>query len=1270
MSEHQKNNTKLFESAVEQYLEACSPIKMARNSQLIPEFEIRFGIRTPLMKTDYDNIVHLLRSSGWKSDNLDGIHLLRITTEYYNIHAAKQNLNKLESEDELFGGAPLPPSSRQFDRPQSVNRMSNVRAEIVGAELIQMYCKTNSLEKVLQMPGAYKVLKFTQKTPSDRPIGPVVNGIATPFINFNEFNFRISSQYETNYSINDNSEKIRRITNDWNTSKKHFRCINRVRFAMGTESDSMVFVDLSIIKNNRTTTSNRKKIPIPTVTIQDATVFNNPESYEVELELDNDMATKLMDKMPKAQVHHLAMAQLRKSIRLILSALQETAYPISYDTQDTILREYMRQLMGEDWEPRYYENADGGKSLPFFVGPSSVTLQIHHLLQDRPINIVNNYCVTEKADGERALLYVSNSGEIYLINSSLKVIFTGTKTEDKSCFGTIIDGEYISHGKNGQVLHLYAAFDIYHIGSSPKRNIRELAFSPNQREENEMAANEPDVANKKTDPKDDKEMQEYRLYLLRDVIEKLQPVSATGNPLKCPFRIQCKQFYMDSADKNIFAASAMLLNRQDLFEYEIDGLIYTPINTGVGSSAVGVASELKKVTWDRSFKWKPPKYNTIDFLVAVEKNKNGKDKIYNKIVQSNDQTGSIYKYKRIILHCGFDEHKDKYMNPFHDVLHDITKRLTNASGEDDVPTTTLMTTGSSYKPTPFQPTSPYDPDACYCNILLSNDENANMCTIDGDTFYENMIVEFKYDLDIVDEGGISAWKWKPIRVRYDKTSQLRANQRNYGNHFSTANSNWHSIHFPVTENMISGIDTPNESVFEDALYYDRKEKDTQETESLRDFHNLYVKRFLIERVATYLNSSAHVDSILLVDFAVGKAGDLSKWTWSNIKFVFGVDITLDNIMNAKDGACVRYLGTRNRDTTKPLRAIFLRGNSSLNIRTNGQAFFTNQDKQISDALFGQETEAKTQIAQKYYGIGRDGFHMGSCQFAMHYMFKSIKSLHGFLRNLSECIRKGGYYVGTCYNGQRVFDLLRQKERGESFSLYKNNKRIFEITKDYQQSEFTDSAESVGMAIQVYQESIDTTNEEYLVNFAYFTRLMDVYGFIPLPKSECKLMNFNEPVASFKVMFEQMRLEIKADPSITDYHSAALLSSKSNDAEKTISFLNEYFIFKKVRDVSPEMMRQITKRNELDEEKEAEDDKEQNVIVDKKLEAPRVFVKKQRGKRIILSVAHYHPISEKDDNLQDTEKEIETDKEIETEKEKDTGDKSPPAKKAKKANKLK
>ena len=101
-----------------------------------------------------------------------------------------------------------------------------------------------------------------------------------------------------------------------------------------------------------------------------------------------------------------------------------------------------------------------------------------------------------------------------------------------------------------------------------------------------------------------------------------------------------------------------------------------------------------------------------------------------------------------------------------------------------------------------------------------------------------------------------------------------------------------------------------------------------------------------------------------------------------------------------------------------------------------------------------------------------------------------------------------------------------------------------------------------------------------------------------------------------------------------------------------------------------MMRQITKRNELDEEKEAEDDKEQNVIVDKKLEAPRVFVKKQRGKRIILSVAHYHPISEKDDNLQDTEKEIETDKEIETEKEKDTGDKSPPAKKAKKANKLK
>ena len=45
----------------------------------------------------------------------------------------------------------------------------------------------------------------------------------------------------------------------------------------------------------------------------------------------------------------------------------------------------------------------------------------------------------------------------------------------------------------------------------------------------------------------------------------------------------------------------------------------------------------------------------------------------------------------------------------------------------------------------------------------------------------------------------------------------------------------------------------------------------------------------------------------LIDYAVGMAGDLPKWIRSKLKFVFGVDMSKDNIMNQLKGACARYL---------------------------------------------------------------------------------------------------------------------------------------------------------------------------------------------------------------------------------------------------------------------------------------------------------------------------------------------------------------------------
>lgn len=84
--------------------------------------------------------------------------------------------------------------------------------------------------------------------------------------------------------------------------------------------------------------------------------------------------------------------------------------------------------------------------------------------------------------------------------------------------------------------------------------------------------------------------------------------------------------------------------------------------------------------------------------------------------------------------------------------------------------------------------------------------------------------------------------WVPLRVRTDKTAEYRSGQKNYGNAYHVANSNWHTIHNPITRQMLTtGKDIPEE-VAGDHVYYNRVTASGETTtRGLRDFHNLVVK---------------------------------------------------------------------------------------------------------------------------------------------------------------------------------------------------------------------------------------------------------------------------------------------------------------------------------------------------------------------------------------------------------------------------------------------
>jgi hypothetical protein len=509
------------------------------------------------------------------------------------------------------------------------------------------------------------------------------------------------------------------------------------------------------------------------------------------------------------------------------------------------------------------------------------------------------------------------------------------------------------------------------------------------------------------------------------------------------------------------------------------------------------------------------------------------------------------QYKTLTLRVGFDEKKHGYLNPCEDVIQGKLPSRSRGANER------AERTEDSYKPVPFYPTNPYDPEAHVCNVILRTDAAGNrgmMLTAENEVIEDGTIIECAYNAGAADP----RFRWVPLRVRTDKTAEYRSGQKNYGNAYHVANSNWHTIHNPITKRMLTtGTDIPDE-LADDDVYYNRISASGETTtRGLRDFHNLVVKRALIGGVSRRGNT--------LIDFAVGKGGDLPKWIHANLSFVFGIDISKDNIQNQLDGACARYLDYCKRFSIMP-GALFVQGNSALNIKS-GAGISGEKYKQIVKAVFGDGPKDKALLGEgvyREYGKGENGFSVSSCQFAIHYMFETRANVCNFLRNVCECTEVGGYFIGTTYDGATMFDALKPYEVGDGIAVLHKGKRVWQVTKAYSATEFLDDETSVGYAIDVYQESINKTFREYLVNFNYLKRLMANFGFEVVQRDDAaKDLGLPDGTGMFEQLHAQMMARLKQTPALASDLGDA---PDMRDYERRISFYNRYFVFKKVRSI--------------------------------------------------------------------------------------------------------
>jgi hypothetical protein len=636
-----------------------------------------------------------------------------------------------------------------------------------------------------------------------------------------------------------------------------------------------------------------------------------------------------------------------------------------------------------------------------FLNP--VTMIRRHLNPENPHNILKNYTVTTKADGQRSGLYVTRDRKVIKVTPSLQVTWTGITATTDSHSGDFIDGEFIEDKE------LFCIFDVYRFRG---RDTRSLPLM-------------------KTDDETLKDLTKTRLGCARLFVEDLRS-EFIMSPSSHSLRVETKLF-MAGDGATMEECIRTLLDTK--YEYETDGLIFTPRNTSVAPP-----EDRKGKTWLRVYKWKPPHLNTIDFLIKIS---------------SEDAFDTITKTAV--------KHADLYISrtPGEDVVYP-RETMTGEYVPKSLPPDLQKIADTNVRvPSPFQPNVPRDPDAY--KIRVSIDDKKNTVDSVGNRVEDNTIVECAFDIE--------SRRWTILRTRYDKTYQYRVlREPQYGNDISTANSIWTSMHVPITETMIREFVTnPPDATFEDDMYYrDDLRRATRLFNDVYNFHNRI-------KDDMYKNNVKKDDTLL--ELGVGRGGDMNKWKRVKPSKVVGVDVSLSNITSPTQGSAVRYIVDRKKhphDYMPP--CLFIEGDMTTYP-------LLNQEDKYMPILRGDET-APTKYLSNFEGL--HSFDVVSCQFAMHYACESEEVFRAFAKNIQKYGKDT--FFGTCSDGKSIYSLLA----GKKTHLFGTEKqKSGEYTKEYDDKESW--REDFGMGVKVFLESFDKPAIEYLVPFEKVTAIMEEHG---------------------------------------------------------------------------------------------------------------------------------------------------------------------------------
>lgn len=256
----------------------------------------------------------------------------------------------------------------------------------------------------------------------------------------------------------------------------------------------------------------------------------------------------------------------------------------------------------------------------------------------------------------------------------------------------------------------------------------------------------------------------------------------------------------------------------------------------------------------------------------------------------------------------------------------------------------------------------------------------------------------------------------------------------------------------------------------------RDERSKSRILRMRNFNN-WIKSVLINEFLSKVKQTNKLgEPLRVLDMCCGKGGDLLKWEKAGITHLICTDIAEKSIEQCED----RY-------------------------RQMAERYQRNRYEKLFTAEFFTCDSTLKRLREQYKDPSIE-LNLVSCQFAFHYCFESLKQAECMIRNAAECLRPGGYFIGTIPDAN---DIMKRQHESDADEF---GNEIYRI-------KFLCDTEAPPLFGAKYNFELDgvVNCPEFLVHFPLLVKLAAKFGlklilkqrfdeYFDKNKNTCKIIN--------------------------------------------------------------------------------------------------------------------------------------------------------------------